>query len=235
MDALTDSTELEFPDEGGMDFEDEDDEGMDVNALRIHASLQQAMLGLGRGHVSNTDLETVDPFFIGGNTNVCDNVGIDDTAPELGPNAPCVTSTPMEINNIPGNSNYAAGRFTCSLQELNILVVEMSGALGRTKNQPQYATGSSASVIKWGKRDELDKAQQRAFEILVATYILTFYADATGDGNAREKTRLKELAQTGRQRGNPLAMFVTGPGGAGKCKSFSGKIRFISIQWSDFN
>jgi hypothetical protein len=39
------------------------------------------------------------------------------------------------------------------------------------------ANGSARSIIDWGKSVELDKDQQRAFEVIAATFILTFHKD----------------------------------------------------------
>ena len=71
---------------------------------------------------------------------------------------------------------------------------------------------------------QLDTEQQTAFEILVATYVLTFYEDAKNSaGNDMEqfllqKEELYVLTRQGKYFGKPLRMFVTGPAGAGKCK-----------------
>lgn len=217
LDELSSNMELDFPDEG--EFEEMEDKGTYANSLELQATLGQAMLGLGRGHISITEEDTVEPTFVGTSGNVCNGVQIDDdTLTTLSGDTCCVAGTPGENDESTRNLDNSVGLFTCPLAQLNTLVISTNGAMGRSKNIPKHATGSTASVIKWGKTDELDSAQQRAFEILAATYILTFYNGATGPGHTREKLRLEELAQTARQNGNPLAMFVTGPGGAGKCE-----------------
>ena len=76
--------------------------------------------------------------------------------------------------------------------------------------------------------------QQTAFEILAAKYILTFYEEAVVDAAVvdatvletesyvkfiKKKANLYKLAQQKINDDKPLCMFITGPAGAGKCKS----------------
>ena len=71
---------------------------------------------------------------------------------------------------------------------------------------------------------QLDTEQQTAFEILVATYVLTFYEDAKSSEGTHagqfllRKEELYVLTRQGKYFGKPLRMFVTGPAGARKCK-----------------
>jgi hypothetical protein len=87
------------------------------------------------------------------------------------------------------------------------------------------ACGSWQSIVKWGQIKQMDAEQQVAFEILVATYVLTFYDEAhdtlaagTEDDTIKNRKRLLELARKDPESRKPLRMFVTGPAGAGKCK-----------------
>ena len=64
------------------------------------------------------------------------------------------------------------------------------------------ASGSWQSIVKWGQRAQLDQEQQVAFEVLVATYVLTFYEEAnnnlseeTRDETINNKKRLLQLAR----------------------------------------
>jgi hypothetical protein len=66
----------------------------------------------------------------------------------------------------------------------------------------------------------LDTNQQIAFEILAATYVLTFYEDATGNEVLVELDDLRKIARRRENDNKSLIMFVTGPAGAGKCKSY---------------
>jgi hypothetical protein len=43
------------------------------------------------------------------------------------------------------------------------------------------ANGTWQSILKWGKNEGLDDDQQKAFEILAATYVLTFSDEAIID------------------------------------------------------
>jgi hypothetical protein len=89
------------------------------------------------------------------------------------------------------------------------------------------ANGSWQSISKWGENDGLDEEQQTAFEILVATYVLSFYEEATVvsvnpesyEEFIEKKNGLRQLARRNPDNEDPLCMFITGPAGAGKCKS----------------
>ncbi len=77
--------------------------------------------------------------------------------------------------------------------------------------------------MNWAQIAGLDPEQQVAFEVLAATYVLTFYDEAsensTDEIEFREnKARLLQLARRKPTTESPLRMFVTGPAGAGKCK-----------------
>jgi hypothetical protein len=90
------------------------------------------------------------------------------------------------------------------------------------------ATGSWKSILAWGRKANLDPEQQTAFEILAATYVLTFFEEGDIDcGNPSqasimehfetEKEKLRQLARRKPDQERPLRLFVTGPAGAGKC------------------
>jgi hypothetical protein len=90
-----------------------------------------------------------------------------------------------------------------------------------------YANGTWQSIPKWGENEGLGDDQQMAFEILAATYVLTFSDEAIIDDMNSETSnvfdkRVKGLMQLARKDKDieiPLCMFITGPAGAGKCKS----------------
>lgn len=89
------------------------------------------------------------------------------------------------------------------------------------ENTTQTAVGTAASIIQWGRIDVLDKNQQIAFEILAATYVLTFCEDASEIPNivcVDEEKQLKQLTRCKTGNLDKLRMFLTGPAGAGKCK-----------------
>ena len=81
-----------------------------------------------------------------------------------------------------------------------------------------------------GEKNELDQEQQPAFEILASNFVLGFVDEALQPDiqSAESKKNRKALMTLARRslpvHQKPLCMFITGPAGAGKCKS----IRFIT-------
>jgi hypothetical protein len=138
------------------------------------------------------------------------------------------------ITSIHEQIEQAKKRFKTETSELNTLLLRqekvvrdhaVAVAEGRTPVLAADACGSWQSVVKWGQIAELDTEQQLAFEILAATYVLTFYDEAlNGDANRtmdrvpENRARLVELSRRDATKEAPLRMFVTGPAGAGKCK-----------------
>jgi hypothetical protein len=116
---------------------------------------------------------------------------------------------------------HVPNRFVSTVSELNTLVYRtlLVPDDGNLHNQTFNATGSVASIIEWCTNDKLDSNQQIAVEIMVATYILTFYEDANaGEVLLREKEALQRLARQSAYTNETLRMFITGPAGAGKCE-----------------
>ena len=125
------------------------------------------------------------------------------------------------------------GRFETTTSELNTLAMQQLLRVHETNQGPENvalekkvvnANGTWQSIAAWAMFAQLDIEQQTAFEILVATYVLTFYEDAkNSEGNDAgqfllRKEELHVLTRQGKYFGKPLRMFVTGPAGAGKCK-----------------
>jgi Helitron helicase-like domain at N-terminus/PIF1-like helicase len=86
------------------------------------------------------------------------------------------------------------------------------------------ATGTCESIVKWGMRN-LDKEQQRAFQILIGSFVLTYFDEAVddfGQNDRRATTRheftlhKRSLLQMVEQ--SQVIMFLTGPGGSGKSR-----------------
>lgn len=131
------------------------------------------------------------------------------------------------------------GRFRTTTSELNSLAMTRRFTSDSNNNMAEFkADGTWDSIIAFGKIAKLDAEQQIAYEILTATYVLTFYDEAEDNLTTNEEKRqflqrkLKLRKLTRRKSpliGNvsqsapdqPLRMFVTGPPGAGKCKHFS--------------
>ena len=133
-------------------------------------------------------------------------------------------------------------RFSAHTSKLNQLILktflsrkemeERNNSSSQDENDPDYplnqkwkvdATGTWQSIVAWSKVNGLDADQQTAFEILAATFVLSFHFDKTND--EIESNLLKEefislckLARRDSNDRNPLRLFVTGPAGAGKCE-----------------
>ena len=87
------------------------------------------------------------------------------------------------------------------------------------------ANGSVYSIINWAREAKLDNEQKRAFEIIIGSFVLTFFNEAIiatdSRANARsifvnEKNKLETLVETQRMDSNQLILFLHGPGGSGK-------------------
>jgi hypothetical protein len=144
-------------------------------------------------------------------------------------------------------------RFRTETSELNSLLLRQENVLNSEEVADEMegdsvmaadACGSWQSNVNWGKRNKLDAEQEVAFEVLTATYVLTFNDEAKDnlDDQAaaefiKNKNRLLELARRNpRQTTNkPLRMFVTGPAGAGKCKQQYYSVLLVTIVSDDAN
>jgi hypothetical protein len=130
-------------------------------------------------------------------------------------------------------------RFQTETSELNSLLLRQENVLIPEEGADETdgnlvvaadACGSWQSIVNWGKRQKLDAEQEVAFQVLAATYVLTFNDEAKDnleDEAAAEliknNHRLLQLARRDPEQTTkkPLRMFVTGPAGAGKCKEQS--------------
>lgn len=138
-----------------------------------------------------------------------------------------------ETNTETTNGNYATERYHTTVSELNSLfsqrIIRRDEASldtsGTNEIKSINATGSCESIEFWGMNAKLDMEQQMAFEILAASYVLSFYkeANSTSDLNhddadfIRRKRDLHTLSRRSEAENKPLRLFVTGPAGAGKC------------------
>ena len=120
-------------------------------------------------------------------------------------------------------------RFQTTIEQLNSLCLSqqvLQGFSDITTETFIKATGSCESIELWGLRAKLDQEQLTAFEIIAASYVLSFYEGAEPSeefnyDNADFKYGKERLCKLARQREKskkPLRMFITGGGGAGKCK-----------------
>jgi len=90
--------------------------------------------------------------------------------------------------------------------------------INRLQHYEIKATGTSASIVLFGIKERLDKEQQMAFEIVVATFVLGFFeSDAITTSTEQMVVDLKCLARKTKNPNRPMVLFITGPAGAGKC------------------
>ena len=144
-----------------------------------------------------------------------------------------VASDPESCLNEETISSPDIPRFHTTVSELNTLAMQhicfsTEQQNQHTENDPiVIANGKWESIVLWGVNAGLDDDQQTAFEILTATYVLTFYDEATVnvenmDMFEEQKQQLQLLARCNKRNAltekNSLRMFLTGPAGAGKCK-----------------
>ena len=101
------------------------------------------------------------------------------------------------------------------------------------------ANGTAASIRQYARVDGLDELQSTAFEIIAASFVLTFFKDATRHQTVegppsdrhifdRERQKLEVLArqcQHGGRDGNLIAL-MHGPGGAGKSRVINLVVRY---------
>jgi hypothetical protein len=87
------------------------------------------------------------------------------------------------------------------------------------------ANGLVVSIIDWAQKAKIDRAQRRAMEVILGTFILTFYRDAPEHefrvpglrhSFITEKKRLEDLVEIHKRRANQFICFLHGPGGSGK-------------------
>jgi polynucleotide 5'-kinase involved in rRNA processing len=87
-------------------------------------------------------------------------------------------------------------------------------------------------MMDWATKAQLNRGQQRAFEIMVGTFVLSFYnqeldEDETGHGFRspgcqfiKEKRKLELLVDRMKQISDQLLLLLHGPVGSGKTTAF---------------
>ena len=106
-----------------------------------------------------------------------------------------------------------------------VIRTSISSRFGKTTEVIQ-ANGTAESIVEWGEKSKLDPGQRQAFEIITASFVLTFFRDKScldyTDANnledfEKETKKLEKLADfCGGRRSNQLVALMHGPGGAGK-------------------
>ena len=86
--------------------------------------------------------------------------------------------------------------------------------------------GSVQSIIDWAVKYKLDPKQRRAFEIIIGSFLLTFYSSSNDIGEFVEHTHRKpfnqnkqnlcKLVETKKRKSEQLICLLHGPGGSGK-------------------
>jgi PIF1-like helicase len=104
--------------------------------------------------------------------------------------------------------------------------------------------GSAKSIVNWAVKSNLDANQQRAFEVIIASFVLSFYDTAPevqeyrGRSNT-EKQRLRTLVHNNKRESDQLICFLHGPGGSGKSAVIDLVVlysqMFCKYLWSDYD
>ena len=97
-------------------------------------------------------------------------------------------------------------------------------AITKQEVQAKEANGTVRSITSWSTAHSLDNDQRRAFEIVTASVILTYYKDAEeefpdgvrGGEFTKERKRLELLAGIPRRKSRQLITLIQGPAGSGK-------------------
>jgi hypothetical protein len=215
------SAETCLIEEGDFDKNDEDDDTDNYDELM--ATMGELFGSLANGDGLKEDSKTFDLHY--GN-NQMDGTTVPVTALE---DAIEISQHP-ENHGISYEIDYAAKRHEATKTELNTLA--MSTTISRsqiddnTERTVINANGTWQSISKWGENEGLDGEQQTAFEILAARYVLSFYEEAISETTAEtypafidNQQKLYQLTRRDSRDTEPLIMFITGPAGAGKCKS----------------
>jgi Helitron helicase-like domain at N-terminus/PIF1-like helicase len=104
--------------------------------------------------------------------------------------------------------------------------------------------GSAKSIVNWAEASTLDSNQQRAFEIMTSTFVLSYYntPDIEKDSCAvieKEKDKLRILAHNKSRETDQLICFLHGPGGSGKTAVINLLLlyahSFCKLLWADFD
>jgi PIF1-like helicase len=104
--------------------------------------------------------------------------------------------------------------------------------------------GSAKSIVNWAVKSNLDASQQRAFEIIIGSFVLSYYDNAGEVQEARgrcntEKRRLRTLVHNNTRKSNQLICFLHGPGGSGKSAVIDLVVlysqMFCKYLWTDFD
>jgi hypothetical protein len=217
---------------------DETDEEDDISTLRLLELMQDAFGDEGTNTNLSEDSEVINPIHEKKSQQLFDHLQNEAKSDNE-------TDTSMEATSViefaldnsakpPGKAKgkpYNDERFHTKRSTLNTLAMKQTQVTNNNGVQQDsnpgkiICNGTWSSIVLWGIQAGLDKNQQVAYEILTATFVLTFYEDAE-DCNIQVFTdfslECNEQNLTLLTRKNPktpLRFFITGPAGAGKCES----------------
>jgi hypothetical protein len=205
------------------DFENNNDDDDTDNYDELMASIGELFGSLANGDGLKEDSKTFDIQY--GNKQI-EGTTVPVTALE---DAIEISQHP-ENHRISCEREYTAKRHEATKSELNTLAmtttISRSQINDTTEKLVINANGTWQSISKWGENEGLDGEQQTAFEILAARYVLSFYEEAISETTPKTYTafvdnqkKLYKLTRRNHNNRKPLVMFITGPAGAGKCKS----------------
>jgi PIF1-like helicase/Helitron helicase-like domain at N-terminus len=119
----------------------------------------------------------------------------------------------------------------------------ISNVTGHSSVEVFPANGSIKSIISWSNATSLDPTQQRAFEILVGSFILSIYdtAHTTNDNRSnileQEYKKLQYLVFGKKKVNNQLVCLLHGPAGSGKTAVIDLVLQYTkiycSLLWSE--
>ncbi len=96
------------------------------------------------------------------------------------------------------------------------------------------ATGTAESISRWGVEKEFDEDQQRAFESMIASFVLTFHQDIEHNDSVLPRESATSIRQTRLRlarlchKTKQLVLFLDGPGGSGKSTVIKEVLRYGS-------
>ena len=127
-----------------------------------------------------------------------------------------------------------SGESPSKIEVLEIIVkrtnrVVRTNEMFKTNTKVDEANGSAESIVAWSRKAKLDKTQRVALEMIVASFVLTFFEEKSNtihgdDGDdfdheqlySLHKSRLEKLADVGKRGSQQLIALLYGAGGAGK-------------------
>jgi hypothetical protein len=205
---------------------DDDDDDDDDDYEDLLASIGDLFLTLKNGDGLNADLEYLDTQF---RNKQMEAASLSTTELENAIEFIHLEDNQGDIQQKP----YSTERFCSATNNLNMLALrtritrtQANEAIHAMEREIISVNGTWQSISRWGENEGLDGDQQTAFEILAATYVLSFYDEAiveatnfvTYEEFVERKNGLCQLARRDTNNKKPLCMFITGSAGAGKCK-----------------